>query len=141
MTYSILQFGSLPPKIAFFCPHCVDGNGVKKSPYKPYGDMNCSECNNRRLIANHEHVHKITKDYCIPEEDLDIFRISPGSYYILLLTNVEIKGGITEDLFGVDNLVNSARFIKDRFFFGKPLTDSFFNQIKNFVTEIAWIPR
>lgn len=140
MTYSILQFGSLPAKITFFCPNCVDGHGVKRSAYKPYKDINCTECRNERIIAHHARIYAITKDYCIPEEPW-LEDINPGAYYILLLTNVEIRGGVTEDLFGVDNLVNSARYIKDRFFFGTPLTESFFGQIKNFVTEIAWIPK
>lgn len=139
MTYSILQFGSLPPKIAFFCPSCVDGGGVIKSQYHPYEDINCKECDNRRLITEHRQIYRLTRNYCIPEENL--WDIDPGAYYILLLCNAEIRGGITEDLHGVDNLVNSARFLKDRFFFGHPLDEDFFNQAKNFITEIAWIPK
>ena len=139
MSYSILHFGSLPPKITFFCPHCVIGSGIKKSEYKPYKDINCRECGNYRLIAPHTRVEQITRNYCIPSKQSDYDY--PGSSFILLLTNAEVQGGISEDLTTVDNLVNTARFLKDRFFFGVALDEEFFKQAQSHITEIAWIPR
>jgi hypothetical protein len=133
---------SLPPKIAFFCPICVNEKGIIKRSYGNYNEsIVCNECDNKRLIVPHKRIHKLTQNYCMPEESLWDDEIKPGSYFILLMTNAEAQGGISAEFIETNGLVNTARFIKDRFFFGIKLDREIYPLAEDFITEIAWIPR
>jgi len=124
---------------------CVNDKGVINKTFGEYEVVTCTECENKRIIAPHHPIRTLTENYCVPDIKLWNFhednRIKPGTYYTLLLSNAEVQGGISPEFIEMNELVNTARFLKDRFFFGTKLTQELYQSAELFITEIAWIPR
>lgn len=150
------MYSFLPSKISFFCPICVNESGVIKTNYKKYNfnkesetveevgvykhNMHCNECNNKRIITSFIPIDKLTPNYCIPDITKNP-QIENGTYFTLLLSAAETQGGISAAFIETNDLINTARFIKDRFFFGNKLSKEFYSSALLFISQIAWIPR
>lgn len=120
-------------KAAFFCPNCISESSVKLGPYGE--PTECSECGNHRVIAKYSYIRKLTLNYCIP-----LITPKGGDRFFILLYNKDLARFDNIDLNEICDTVRTARWIKDRFFFTKPIpldvaTDT------NYITTIAWIPK
>ena len=133
---TITSLDELPPAISFFCPNCVDGTGLKIGPYGE--PIDCKECSNHRILASQRIFVNLTRDYCIPAKSIPTWPITDGVYYVLLFSDRFLSELV--DLNDLTDAVRTARFIKDRFFFTRPLPDDIVND-HSFFNNIAWIPK
>jgi hypothetical protein len=117
-----------PAKITFFCSNCITRDSISVK--------DCPECQNHRIIAAYAPVETLTSGFCKPNLR---YGVDNGLYHILLLTNVEATGGLSENFISQYELVQDTRYIKDRFFFTKPLDSIFLSHIHPFITQVAWI--
>lgn len=126
----------LPAGISFFCPVCVHGTAIKT---KPRGEpMECHNCNNTRLQVAYAPIEELTQNYCKPLERFQPFKLADGVFFVLLI-NTDYLSELV-DLNDLTDAVRTARYIKDRFFFTRPLPDDIVLDV-NFFTDITWIPK
>lgn len=125
---------SYPAKIEFFCTACVKNDQVKTDVY---GDpIECKQCSNNRITAEFGYVNELTRDF------VKVDNITPpkeGTYYVMLISDIELYDNILTDFAESTDMVRGARFMKDRFFFSTPLEDHI--RVDHFFKALAWIPK